>query len=72
MKVRATQYDILDWLQINVGPLFYTSPIMEWYGQGWHVRAKEEFNPPDNFVTTYYDVNIYDEKKAFIFALKWS
>jgi hypothetical protein len=72
MKVYANLQDILSWLQHNVGPLKYTSPTSEWFGQGWHIQARDEFNPVDNFVTQYCNVNIYDTQKALIFALKWT
>lgn len=73
MKVYATQYDVISWLQFNVGPLQFTSPTSEWYGKGWSVRVREEFCPKDgNFITTYCDVKIYDEQKALIFALRWT
>jgi hypothetical protein len=72
MKVYANLQDILSWLQQNVGPLQYTSPISEWFGQGWHIQVREEFNPVGNFITQYYNVDINDKQKAFIFALKWS
>jgi hypothetical protein len=72
MRVSGDQVNIIKWLENNVGPLSFTTPTMKWYGQGWCMKIVEEFNPPDNFTKIYYDVDIYDEQKAFIFALKWT
>jgi hypothetical protein len=41
-------------------------------GAGWSVNIEIDYNPPGNFIQEYCLVDILDEKKAIIFALKWT
>lgn len=56
--------EILEWLQVNVGELLWSHPIIAWHGEGWHIKqhAKVASRP-------FYVVNFEDKEKALMFGL---
>ena len=60
--------DLLNWLQENVGPILHSQPIMFWHGDGWHLRRLVDLEATHD----RWEVEINDEKKATLFALRWS
>jgi hypothetical protein len=53
--------DLVSWLCDNVGCLLWAQPIVEWHGDGWHVRR----------TATGYQVEIDTEELAVLAALRW-
>lgn len=54
--------ELVTWCQVNVGVLLWSQPIIEWHGQGWHIRR----------VAKGFEVTIEDEKLLILAMLKWA
>lgn len=71
--IRTERYweEVVEWLQVNVGPLQWSKPIVEWKGQGWTMKAGREVAQRGAMGRAFYLVKIDDPHKATWFGL-WS
>lgn len=60
--------DLVQWLQENIGPVLHSQPIIFWHGDGWHLHRLVGLASAKDC----WEVEINDEKKATLFALRWS
>lgn len=60
--------ELLHWLQDNIGPVLHSQPIIFWHGDGWHLHRLVDLASAKDC----WEVEINDEKKATLFALRWS
>ena len=63
--------DALNWLQQNVGRLLWQNPIIEWRGQGWHMKCTPTWANRGHASRPKYEVAFDDPAQAMIFALRW-
>lgn len=62
--------DVIEWLQVNVGNVLWSRPVVEWKGQGWTMNSLGETN---RLQTGYlYIIRIDEPKLATLAALRWS
>lgn len=61
--------ELLEWLQENVGDLLWSSPILEWHGEGWHVNIETSVIERGRTGRAFYLVEIEDPRLATLFAL---
>lgn len=64
--------EIVQWLQDNVGQLLHSNPIIFWHGEGWHMRSYYVTSDDRSQNQSGWCIEIEDEKKATLCALKWS
>lgn len=65
--------EIVQWLQDNVGRTLHSQPIIFWHGDGWHMRSYYVTVPDNpNQNRSGWCIEIEDEKKATLCALRWS
>jgi hypothetical protein len=71
--VRTYRYynEVVNWLTANVGNVLWSRPIVEWHGQGWHMKSNVCTDDPGKHQTGHrcYDVQFEDSKKATLFGL---
>ena len=77
---KDTTDDFYDWLDENIGPMTekygFSEPIMR-KGQGWEIHTRKSDSEKLNKVThkSYkvisWHLQIEDEQKAMLFALRW-
>ena len=62
--------NIIDWLGDNVGEYYGIGdhPVMR-IGAGWEIKSIEEW--VEEGISIHWVVDITDEQKAMLFALKW-
>lgn len=60
--------DVIRWLCLNVGPLLWKRPIVEWKGNGWYVKSGK-YDPHHGRV--HYLVDIDDPHLETLFRI-WS
>lgn len=63
-------HDIRRWLEANVGEYYGRGedPVI-WIGSGWEIRTDRRIIYDDHYISWWVDIT--DERKFTMFALKW-
>lgn len=69
VKTYRFHEEVIEWLQINVGPLQWSRPIIVWKGQGWRVRQQAEVMPRGTPTRAVYWVEIDNPQLETLFRL---
>lgn len=72
VTTNAYYEDLIEWLQINVGDLQWSRPIVEWKGRGWTINAQGAVRPRGLPTAISYIIRVDDPKLATLAALRWT